>query len=171
MKAKPDLPQETLLATFHDDAGVIRWKIRPPRSLIKPGDVAGRVKGGYHYIKFQRKEYIASRVLWVMRHGPIPAGMLVDHKDGNTLNNKEGNLRLVTPAQNNHNRRLNSRNKSGEPGVCWNKQYSKWEVRVMRHGYNRFGGLHTDLDFAIKIAREMRAEMHGDFSILARGSV
>jgi AP2 domain/HNH endonuclease len=44
---------------------------------------------------------------------------LVDHKDGDGLNNREDNLRPCTPAQNAANRRTPSNNTSGYKGVTW----------------------------------------------------
>ena len=46
---------------------------------------------------------------------------IVDHKDGDTLNNKKENLRVVTVSQNNMNRK-NNPNKYGLKGVKQNKK-------------------------------------------------
>ena len=39
-----------------------------------------------------------ARFIWETEHGPIPPGMGIHHKDGNTLNDKISNLELVTKA-------------------------------------------------------------------------
>ena len=57
------------------------------------------------------------RILWEIVNGPIPAGMYIDHIDGDRTNNKICNLRLVTSKGNNSNRAMDTRNKSGVTGV------------------------------------------------------
>lgn len=63
-----------------------------------------------------------------MTHGDIPDTMVIDHLDGNPLNNNISNLRLVTVAINQRNQKLFKNNKSGKTGVylrikngneCW----------------------------------------------------
>jgi hypothetical protein len=68
---------------------------------------------GYKSVKFTRgihKQKVLSRILL-----NCPDGLEVDHKDGNTLNNKRDNLRIATPSQNGANR--NKANNSGYRGV------------------------------------------------------
>lgn len=58
-------------------------------------------------------------------------GEEVDHKNGNTLDNRRRyNLRLCTPTQNRHNVGLSRRNTSGYKGVAFRKNSRKWEARM-----------------------------------------
>ncbi len=38
-------------------------------------------------------------VVWEKKHGPVPQGSVVHHKDGNTLNDKLSNLQMMTRAE------------------------------------------------------------------------
>ncbi len=55
-----------------------------------------------------------------------PKGLEIDHRDGDGLNNRRGNLREATRLQNQYNRRLNVNNTSGYRGVTYDKQHAKW---------------------------------------------
>lgn len=59
---------------------------------------------GYHRFAFrlEGKSYVAyaHRMVWVLKHGGIPKGFEINHKDGNKSNNKLSNLELVTHSQN-----------------------------------------------------------------------
>lgn len=77
-----------------------------------------------HY--FAGKKWQVHRLVWTLAFGHIPEGLIVDHQDGNRLNNRLGNLRLVTTAVNNRNRRLSARNVSGIAGVRFDKGAVAW---------------------------------------------
>lgn len=100
---------------YYDESSptCLRWKCWN-RSRIKKnsrhaGDVAGyantcegyrTVKGMYSSVKINGKAALVHRLIWVIHYGEIPDGMVINHKDNNSLNNKISNLELITQAQN-----------------------------------------------------------------------
>lgn len=66
-----------------------------------------------------------------------PHGTIVDHINGNTLDNRRSNLRLVSVQDNTRNRKMDRRNKSGYRGVIFS--YGKWRA------YIRVDGKHVSL--------------------------
>jgi len=58
--------------------------------------------------KIGRVNYPAHRIIWLLLSGELDSDLVVDHKDGNPLNNKKENLRLKTQADNSRNRRATS---------------------------------------------------------------
>lgn len=57
-----------------------------------------------------------------------PVDKVVDHKSGDTLDNRRENLRVCTVAQNNANRKLNANSSSGFKGVSRNGK--RWRAYI-----------------------------------------
>ena len=60
----------------------------------------------------------------------VPAGMVCDHINHNTLDNRKCNLRSCTLAQNGYNRLPNKNSSSRYKGVCLNKKRRKWAANI-----------------------------------------
>lgn len=59
-----------------------------------------------------------------------PGGMEIDHINGDSLDNRRDNLRIVTRAQNLRNRKTFKNSKSGFKGVVYNPINGKWKVII-----------------------------------------
>jgi hypothetical protein len=55
---------------------------------------------GYNLISMPGKCWLAHRLIYTHAHGSIPAKMVIDHKDGNKLNNSITNLQAISHSQN-----------------------------------------------------------------------
>jgi hypothetical protein len=95
-----------------------------------------------------------------------PVGMLVDHIDGDGLNNQRANLRVCTHAQNLRNRALPKNNKSGYRGVCWDKRINKWKASISCEGKNYNLGHFTAVEDAGIAYNKAAAELFGEFAFL-----
>lgn len=87
--------------------------------------------GGQSWVVgFKNRTAQVHRIIWQLFNGAIPGGFVVDHIDGNSLNNNISNLRLITQAENSKNTRKSRDNTSGVTGVSLSKpqngKYSYW---------------------------------------------
>jgi hypothetical protein len=77
-------------------------------------------------------------------------GEIVDHIDGNRLNNKRSNLRVVSVSQNSQNSYQKYKSTSMFKGVSWDSRLKKWRVDIRVKGRKRFLGKFEDvLDAAL----------------------
>lgn len=108
---------------------------------------------------------LAHRFAHELEHGPIPAGMEVDHRCFNRACVNPDHLRLATHKQNNEHRKGAHRNsKSGIRGVYWREDCQKWEVKVGHHGKSNHIGLFTSAAEAEAVAIATRKQLftHND---------
>lgn len=94
-------------------------------------------------------------------------GLLVDHIDGNGLNNRRCNLRLCTRYQNSCNSRPYKNNLySKYKGVNWDKRYNRWYARIHKLGKRFFlGSFDNEID-AAKAYDKKAKELFGEFAYL-----
>jgi len=69
-------------------------------------------------------------------------GMIIDHIDGNGLNNQRSNLRIVNVRENSRNR--HHEKSSTFPGVSWDARRKKWQAWIWINGKNVWLGRFTD---------------------------
>lgn len=99
-----------------------------------------------------------------------PKGMVVDHINGNGLDNRRCNLRICTQLENSQNSHRQRAGKSRFRGVF--PRGDKWQAAVQHDGENFYLGL---FDTAVEAARARDAkaiELAGEFAVLnfpARG--
>ena len=89
---------------------------------------------------------------------------VVDHIDGNTLNNQRSNLRTCTQGENMRNQKISSRNTSGIKGVSWSKNRERWLACIKGNGKQIYLG-HFICPLMAKLAYNKAAvKYHGEFA-------
>jgi hypothetical protein len=96
-----------------------------------------------------------------------PAGMFVDHRYGDGLDNRKENLRIATMAQNQYNRRKTSRKTSSKyKGVHLKKQYNKYGAEISCNGKRTHLGYFDNEIDAAKAYDEAAKKLFGEFAKL-----
>lgn len=95
-----------------------------------------------------------------------PSGYVVDHIDRNSLRNVESNLRLATNAQNCHNHKRYSTNKSGHTGVYW--YLGKWRAYITFNSKSIYIGSYCSLSDAVAARHTKETELFGKYARLCR---
>lgn len=120
---------------YYTPDGILRNKIKRANSIV-----VGKEAGSLVLIKkqFWYKRIIlfgnilmVHRLIWILQNGNIPDNLFIDHIDGNGLNNKIENLRVVTPQENAKNQFLNKKSTSGITGITWVKRDNRWQAGIM----------------------------------------
>ena len=76
-------------------------------------------------MQYNGSNWLAHRVIWIILKGYLENDFVVDHIDGNQLNNNIKNLRKTTQKYNRRNASMQVNNKFGKTGVYFNTVKNK----------------------------------------------
>lgn len=159
--------QEYLHETFDFKDGHFIYK-EDGKYGKKKGAIAGFPHNkGYWAINIKGKLNLAHRLSWLYHHGYMPT--LLDHIDGNRLNNNIDNLRIASYSQNQFNRKVNKNSSTGIKGLQIqhmkgkNKTYTYFRAEIC-HQYRKIVKLFNTKSEAVKFLKEIRADLHGPYA-------
>lgn len=95
-----------------------------------------------------------------------PDDLLVDHINGNTLDNRKENLRLCTMSQNMFNQGAQKDNTSGYKGVSYVKDRGKWSAQIAIRGKTHYLGYFHTPNEAYEAYCTAAKQLHGEFARL-----
>ena len=162
MSLKPLLPLPSAeflrnYLSYDPETGILTWKVRVENyRMAKPFNkkCAGREalasisKCGYKYGSIvSRRKLTAHRVIWKMHYGEEPGE--IDHINGIRTDNRLCNLRVVTRSENQRNKALEPKNKTGCYGVTYYKPSKSYRVRIL----GRHIGMFSDLQEAVAVRK------------------
>jgi hypothetical protein len=95
-----------------------------------------------------------------------PAGVLIDHRDGDGLNNTRSNLRLCNTIQNAQNRNKQINNTSGYKGVSWAKWANSYRAQIWDNTKKIHLGYFKNAEDAARAYDVAAQKYHGEFAVL-----
>lgn len=174
MVKKTELTQEIVKELLHyePDTGKLYWKQRDSKWFVdgkQPKEYAvnrwnslyagkeaftAKNGNGYFHGTILKKTRTAHEIIGLIIFGEL---VIVDHDDGDILNNKETNIKKSDHSNNARNRAISSNNTSGCMGVYWHNKAKKWGAKIT-HEHKLYSlGLFNDYEEAVrerKIAEE-----------------
>lgn len=113
-------------------------------------------------VKWIRKRLLMHRIIMCAKKGQI-----IDHRDGDGLNNQKYNLRFCTISQNGQNQRISTHPSklSKYKGVTWHKGGRKWQAAIRgENKKNYYLGSYANEDDAARAYDEKAKELFGEFA-------
>lgn len=113
-----------------------------------------------------RKTTRNSKPVWLKMHREIlgaPREMMVDHIDGDGLNNQRCNLRLCDASENAMNTKSRIGSSSKFKGVSWDKSLKVWKAYICADKKTTYLGLFANEVFAARVHDTAARKLHGDF--------
>lgn len=141
------------LLRYDPGVGKIYWKVRRCGVRLggEAGGLASRQRVVYRNIGIDGQLYLTHRIVWLLHYGVWPKGM-IDHLNGNGIDNRVENLRDTTNQENQKNRRMHLNNTSGITGVSWKS--GKWLAQITINGKQNHIGCFDDKDKAAEAYRK-----------------
>lgn len=125
-------------------------------------------RGGNFYLtanSWRRGENRNSKIYLHRLVMMFPDG-IVDHIDGNTLNNCRSNLRIVNSKQSSINKGIHSDNQVGYKGVCFRPHANKFVAKLVVNGKQMHGGYFDKPEDAAIRYNEMAIKHYGEYARL-----
>lgn len=155
--APPDKERLLHLLYYNPDDGWFTWKQNRNWKAIQ-GSRAGCLskRTGYRVLTLDGVEYLEHRLAFFITTGLWPDQ--VDHINKNRADNRFCNLRESCFELNLKNKSKYTNNTSGETGIYWSKQHSRWRVQVSNKGVKKYGGLFINLADAVVARNSLQRE-------------
>jgi hypothetical protein len=157
---------------YDEQAGMLFWENPDPQSRCKPGQRWGRIQKEVHTSSNGTKQYIqgrlccrsfhAHRLIWFYVTGEDPGDLMVDHINGDGLDNHFPNLRLATRSQNLVNQAGHARRKSRYKNVTWVKRKNRWMGELRRSGVLHRTSHYASEEDAYAAVLELKKVIDGD---------
>ncbi len=130
MSKRKQIDVEELRKTFRiRDGNLERIDLRRTDGKWKVVDNKKNTNDGYCRVRFNGRMVMYHNIIWILSTGKdIPQGMEIDHINGNKIDNRIENLRLVTRRGNQQNQK---KHRAGRlVGAYYDKTQHNWKSQI-----------------------------------------
>lgn len=120
-----------------------------------------------------RNQKIDGKFRTVLMHRVIlgaKPGQIVDHRNGDRLDNRRSNLRFCTASESVQNRGKMKNNKSGFKGVHLNRRLNKYEALITKDHKTHYLGVFKTAKSAGQAYARAAKKLHGNFACVSTKS-
>lgn len=153
------------LFDYNPLTGALSWKNPTARNIKKDQAAGSKDRYGYRKLIADGKTLLAHRVIWCMCHGEMPKG-LIDHINGDRVDNRIENLRIATKSQNSVNSNK-VRGATGFKGITRLKS-GMFRTQIKSRGRVRYLGSFAEAEEALEVFELAHQLVHGEFSPYAK---
>ena len=123
---------------YDRERGVLIWKNHYNPAIVTrfAGKIAGKLRQGHSQVSMDNKLYGVHRLIWFIENKNWPE--MIDHIDGNPLNNKITNLRSSNNRFNQQNRHQHRAGKLY--GATYHKTNRVWMARIRINKKSKYLG-------------------------------
>ncbi|NBW17980.1 MAG: HNH endonuclease [Caulobacteraceae bacterium] len=167
VRLKPTHKEIQAALAYDPETGEFRWRAdgRSAGTMVRRKVPVGRRRvSRYLVISIGRRSWPAHRLAWFYMTERWP-GPVIDHINGDGLDNRFCNLREATKAQNAHNSKhapLN--NTHGLKGASRNKNTGRWQARIKVNGFTRCLGSFDTAEEAHEAYKAASKQYFGEYS-------
>ena len=133
------------------------------RTMIDLDDVDRCGDYRWSYDKYVRNTSFVGMLHRFIMNCTDDDNVVVDHINGNPLDNRKSNLRICNVSQNAMNQKTSTRNKSGHKGIFWDKSRNKWRATISINKKPVMVGRFDTLEEAIEARRQAEIEYYGGY--------
>jgi hypothetical protein len=149
----------TRLLDYDPESGIFTWKTSGGSRKI--GRIAGSLhKSGKWQLMLNKKNYWAHRLAWFYVYKKWPTNV-IDHINGDGIDNSINNLRDCTETQNQYNRKLNKNSKTGYKGVTISG--NKFIAKISVGDREKWLGTFDTAEEASETYKSFAKQLHGEY--------
>ena len=145
---------------FDYEDGKLLWKVRTS-NRVSLGDTAGTMtSNNYYMVRYDGLHRMLHRVIWDYFNDSCE-GFIVDHTDGDSVNNRIENLRLANYSTNAFNSK--SHEDSAVPYKGVSKHKDQFRAQISVNGSRVHLGLFDTAEKASEAYRNKAKGLHGEY--------